>query len=416
VAEQPDYLWLPYTQMKGADPLPVARTEGVRIVLADGRSLVDGVASWWTACHGYNHPHLVAAIERQAREMPHVMLGGLVHGQAARLAARLARLLPGDLDHVFFSDSGSVAVEVALKTAVQYWQNCGQPGRTRFVCFPGAYHGDTLGAMSVCDPAEGMHRLLGGYVPSQIVAPLPLDRGSAAELDRILAANGADVAAVIVEPLVQAAGGMRFHSAECLAEIARVAARHGVLFIADEIATGFGRTGSMFAIEQAGVVPDIICLGKALTGGTMALAATVARRHVYEAFRGDSPDLALMHGPTFMGNPLACAAANASLDLFETNPRLAQVAAIEAGLRQGLAPCRGPSGVADVRVKGAIGAVELAEAPDPRRLRDRFVAAGVWVRPLGRVVYLTPPFTIERRDLDRLTDAVVAAVADRAER
>jgi adenosylmethionine-8-amino-7-oxononanoate aminotransferase len=407
-----DHLWLPYAQMRGASALAVARTEGSRIVLADGRALIDGIASWWTACHGYNHPHIVGAIERQAREMPHVMLGGLVHEQATRLAGRLAALLPGDLDHVFFSDSGSVAVEVALKMAVQYWRNRGAPGRRRFVCFPGAYHGDTLGAMAVCDPEDGMHRALAGYVPRQIVAPLPADRASADALDRALAAARHEIAAVIVEPLVQAAGGMRFHSPACLAEIARLARRHDVLLIADEIATGFGRTGTMFACEQAGVVPDIVCLGKALTGGALGLAATVARRHVFAAFLGDDPGCALMHGPTFMANPLACAAANASLDLFEREPRLAEVAGIAGFLAEALAPCRALPAVADVRVMGAIGVVELARAPDVARLRRRFVAEGVWLRPFGRVVYLMPPFTIAEPDLARLAGAVAEVVGE----
>jgi adenosylmethionine-8-amino-7-oxononanoate aminotransferase len=412
VADPLDHLWLPYTQMQGASALSVARTEGTRIVLADGRALIDGIASWWTACHGYNHPHIVASIERQARAMPHVMLGGLVHEQAVRLAGRLAAALPGDLDHVFFSDSGSVAVEVALKMAVQYWRNRGAPERTRFVSFPGAYHGDTLGAMAVCDPDDGMHHALAGYVPRQIVAPLPIDRAAAAALDRALAAGRQEIAGVIVEPLVQAAGGMRFHSPGCLAEIARLARKHDALLIADEIATGFGRTGTMFACEQAAVVPDIVCLGKALTGGALGLAATVARRHVFEAFLGDEPGCALMHGPTFMANPLACAAANASLDLFEREPRLEQVANIAAYLTEALAPCRGLAAVADVRVKGAIGVVELARTPDLARLRRRFVEEGVWLRPFGTVVYLMPPFTIAEPDLARLADAVVTVVGE----
>jgi adenosylmethionine-8-amino-7-oxononanoate aminotransferase len=412
VADPLGHLWLPYTQMHGASALSVARTDGTRIVLADGRELIDGIASWWTACHGYNHPHIVDAIERQARAMPHVMLGGLVHDQAIRLAGRLAAMLPGDLDHVFFSDSGSVAVEVALKMAVQYWRNRGAPERTRFVCFPGAYHGDTLGAMALCDPDDGMHRALAGYVPRQIVAPLPTDRAAAAALDRAIAAGRQEIAGVIVEPLVQAAGGMRFHPPECLAEIARLARQHDVLLIADEIATGFGRTGTLFACEQAPVVPDIVCLGKALTGGALGLAATVARRHVFEAFLGDEPGRALMHGPTFMANPLACAAANASLDLFEREPRLVQVANISAHLAEALAPCRDLPAVADVRVKGAIGVVELARAPDVALLRRRFVEEGVWLRPFGRVVYLMPPFTIAGPDLARLADAVVTVVGE----
>jgi adenosylmethionine---8-amino-7-oxononanoate aminotransferase len=407
------YLWLPYSQMKtDAPPLPVVATEGTRIMLADGRELVDGIASWWTACHGYNHPHIRHAVARQLKAMPHVMFGGLVHEQAVRLARRLCALLPGDLEHVFFSDSGSVAVEVALKMAVQFWLNRGVHGRSKFLAFHGAYHGDTFATMAVCDPEEGMHKSFAGALPQNIIADLPRDEESATRFAALVERHADELAAIIVEPLVQGAGGMIFHAPDVLAAIRRLADRHDLLLIFDEIFTGFGRTGSMFACHAAGIVPDIICLSKALTGGTMALAATVARRHVFEAFWSDDPAHALMHGPTYMANALACAAANASLDLFETEPRLAEVAAIEADLKAGLEPCRGLRGVKDVRVKGAIGVVELAAKPDLKRMRQRFVELGVFVRPFGRVVYLTPAFTIDAMDLKCLTDAVLTAVGE----
>jgi adenosylmethionine-8-amino-7-oxononanoate aminotransferase len=406
-------VWMPYCQMAIApEPLHVVRTEGVHLLLADGRRLIDGCASWWTACHGYNHPHIRSSVEQQLEKMPHVMLGGLVHEPVRSLAQRLAALLPGDLDHVFFSESGSVAVEVALKMALQYWLNRGERRRRRFACFRHAYHGDTFAAMSVCDPEEGMHALFRGVLAEQLVLDIPATASERAAFERALAANSPELAGLIIEPLVQCAGGMKVHSAETLAYIVASARRHGLLVIFDEIATGFGRTGTLFACEQAQVVPDIITLGKALTGGTLPLAATVARRHVYEAFLSTDPSKALMHGPTFAGNALACAAANASLDLFETEPRLEQVAAIEAQLKAGLERCRASPGVADVRVKGAIGVVELKRPPDLDALRARFAEIGVWVRPLGNVVYLMPPFTIGAVDLEKLIDAVVAVVAE----
>jgi adenosylmethionine-8-amino-7-oxononanoate aminotransferase len=397
--------------MRGAEPpLEVASADRVRLHLADGRTLIDGIASWWTMCHGYGHPHLTRAIAQQAQRLPHVMFAGLTHAPAESLARRLARLLPGDLDHVFFSDSGSVAVEVALKMAVQYWLNRGVAGRTAFVAFRDGYHGDTLGAMSVTDPESGMHARLAGYVPGQLTARLPVDDVTAASFEALLAGNAGRVAAVILEPLVQGAGGMRFHDARTLARVAEICRRQDQLLILDEIMTGFGRTGTLFACEQADVVPDIICLSKALTGGTLSLAATVARRHVFEAFLSDDPSAALMHGPTFMANPLACAAANASLDLFEREPRLTQVARIERGLTDGLAPCSAVPGVVDVRVKGAIGVVQFDSRVDTRLLRAAFVDRGVWLRPFGDIVYLTPSFTIEPADLARLCQAVVEVV------
>lgn len=415
----PDHLWLPYTQMATAPaPLTAVATHGVRIRLADGRELIDGISSWWTACHGYNHPHIRAAVERQLAAMPHVMFAGLVHEPALRLAARLAALLPGDLERVFFTESGSVAIEVALKMARQYWANRGQPARRRIVYFRHAYHGDTFATMALCDPTDGMHTLFADAMPREIMAELPTDEASRAAFEQLLAQHADEVAAVIIEPLVQGAGGMQMHDAQTLADIAAACARHQVLLIADEIMTGFGRSGNLFACDAAArlthATPDIICLSKALTGGTLPLAATVARRHVFAAFLGDDPAAALMHGPTYMANPLACAAANASLDLFESEPRLAQVAAIEAQLNAQLAPCRAMAGVADVRVKGAIGVVELSGAIDLDALRRRFVESGVWLRPFGKVVYLMPPFVIAPDDLATLTGAVVQVLGERA--
>jgi adenosylmethionine---8-amino-7-oxononanoate aminotransferase len=409
-----EHVWLPYAQMKTArPPLPVVRTEGCRIVLAGGRELVDGIASWWTACHGYNHPHIRAAAERQLGEMPHVMLGGLVHAPALTLARRLATLLPGDLERVFFSESGSVAVEIAMKMAVQYWINRGRQGRRRFVAFRGGYHGDTTGAMAVSDPESGMHALFHGLLPEQFIVELPRDDASMEALERLLERHAGEIAALIVEPLVQGAGGMKFHDVEVLRRLRAAADRHDVLLVADEIFTGFGRTGSLFACAAAGVVPDIVALSQAITGGTLPLAATVARRHVFDAFWSDEPSRALMHGPTYMGNALACAAANASLDLFEREPRLVQVAAIARALEEGLAPCRDLAGVKDVRVMGATGVVELERIDNVDALRARFVEAGVFVRPFGATVYLTPAFTISADELAMLTGAVVKVLRGR---
>lgn len=407
-----DHLWLPYAQMKTAPaPLPVVRSEGCRLFLADGRVLIDGIASWWTACHGYNHPHIAAALARQAAAMPHVMFAGLVHEPAAVLAARLAALLPGDLERVFFSESGSVAVEIALKIARQYWRNRGQ-ARGKFLAFRNGYHGDTAGTMAVSDPASGMHGRAGEFLPAQIFADLPRDAASAARLDDLLAHAARDIAAIVIEPLVQGAGGMIFHDGETLRRVRDAADRHDILLIADEIFTGFGRTGTMFACAAAGIVPDIVTLSKALTGGVLPLAATVARRHVFDAFLSDDAEAALMHGPTFMANALACAAANASLDLFTSEDRLGQVAAIEEVLHRDLAPCRSLRGVRDVRVKGAIGVVELEHIADLAALRRRFVAEGVWIRPFGNVVYLTPSFTIDADALGTLTGAIRRVLAD----
>ncbi|HUO55119.1 MAG TPA: adenosylmethionine--8-amino-7-oxononanoate transaminase [Rhodoblastus sp.] len=404
------HVWLPYTQMWTArQPLEAVSTEGALIRLKDGRELIDGIASWWTACHGYNHPHILKALHAQLETMPHVMFGGLVHEPALRLAERLAQKTPGDLSHVFFVDSGSVAVEVAMKMAVQYWLNRGE-SRPRMVSFRYGYHGDTMACMSVCDPDESMHALFKDYLPKQILAELPVDEASENVFDDLLTCNKGQIAAVLIEPLVQGAGGMKFHSAKTLRRVSEACRRHGLLLIADEIFVGFGRTGTLFAGEQAGIVPDILCLGKGLTGGALSLAATLARPHVYEAFLSDDPVRALMHGPTFMANPLACAAANASLDLFESEPRLAQVARIAAQLNEGLAPCRDIPGVVDVRVKGAIGVVQCEKLGDAAALRQNFAERGLWIRPFGDIVYLTPAFTISEAQLAALTSAICSTL------
>jgi adenosylmethionine---8-amino-7-oxononanoate aminotransferase len=412
------HLWLPYTQMQNApEPLRAARTAGSRIILDDGRELIDAVASWWTACHGYNHPHIVMAMEKQLHAMPHVMFGGLVHEPAEKLAARLAVMLPGPLNRVFFADSGSVAVEVAMKMAVQFGLNQGQTGRTRFLSFRDGYHGDTLGAMSVTDPDEGMHALFRGYLPEQVIAPIPRDEASTASFRKLLDDHRHEIAAIIVEPLVQCAGGMKVHDSATLKTIADAAKDAGALLICDEIAVNFGRAGTLFAHTQACIAPDIICLGKALTGGTINLAATVATADVFDAFLSDRADAALMHGPTYMSNPLACAAANASLDLFDTEPRLRQVAAIEAQLKRELASLASIPGVVDIRVKGAIGAVQVANLHDLDWLKAQFVDAGIWLRPFGNVIYTMPPFTITSAELSAITGAmsdILPRWADRA--
>jgi len=407
------HIWLPYTQMKTAlPPLAADRTHGSRIVLADGRALVDGIASWWTAVHGYNHPHIAGAIRAQAEKMPHVMLGGLVHEQVLTLAARLCALAPGGMERVFFSDSGSVAVEVAMKMAVQYWLNRNIRGRTKFLAFRGGYHGDTLGTMAVCDPDEGMHNLFTGVLPEHHVIDLPRDEASIAAFDAFLERHAHALAGILVEPLVQGAGGMLFHDPAVLQRLREAADKYELLLIFDEIFTGFGRTAAMFACQHAGVAPDIMTVGKALTGGALPLAATLATARVFDAFWSDDPGHALMHGPTYMGNALACAAANASLDLFEREDRIVQAYEIGVALAAGLAPCLGMRGVRDVRVRGAIGVVELERIADMNALKAALVAQGVWVRPFRNIVYLTPALTTDPDDLATLTRAVVRVVGE----
>jgi adenosylmethionine-8-amino-7-oxononanoate aminotransferase len=407
------HVWLPYTQMKrAAAALPAVATQGTRIHLADGHEIVDGIASWWTACHGYNHPHIAAALEKQLRAMPHVMLGGFNHEPAMTLATRLSKILPGDLNHVFFADSGSVAVEVALKMAVQYWLNRGEKDRHRFVSFRYGYHGDTIGAMSICDPDEGMHRLFGGILPQQHVVDLPRTKDELNTFESFLQRHQKELAGVVIEPLVQGAGGMKFHDGETLAAIHRLTKKHGLLFIADEVMTGFGRTGTLFACEQARLTPDIICIGKGLTGGAITLAATVTSDEVYQAFFSDDPLAALMHGPTYMANPLACAAANASIDLFRSEPRLEQVAALEKKLTDGLEACRQIPGVIDLRAKGAIGVVQVERLRKLNWMQARFLEEGVWIMPYGDIVYLAPAFNIEDDDLGALTGAIERVLSE----
>lgn len=409
------HLWHPYTS--ATNPLPVyeaVAARGTRIRLRDGRELVDGMASWWCAVHGYSHPRLVGALQEQAARMAHVMFGGLTHNPAVRLAERLLPLLPPGLEHVFWADSGSVAVEVALKMALQYQQARGETRRTRFLAPRGGYHGDTFGAMSVCDPVNGMHSLFTGMLTRQIFVErpscrfdAPFDPACMAAVEAALAEHGPAVAAVILEPVVQGAGGMWFYHPEYLRRLRRLCDQHGVLLVFDEIATGFGRTGRFFAAEWAGVSPDILCIGKALTGGTMTLSAAVATAAVARGISARGG--VFMHGPTFMGNPLACAVAGASLDLLLESPWRERVAALEQWLSQGLAPCRALPGVADVRVLGGIGVVETQRPVDMARLQAFFVSQGVWIRPFGRLMYLMPPYTVSEEDTRRLTAAVVAA-------
>jgi len=411
----PEHLWLPYTQMAiETPPLEAVATQGARIRLKDGRELIDGISSWWTACHGYNHPHIQDAVTRQLESFPHIMFGGFVHEPAIRLADRLIALLPPGMARVFFSESGSVAIEIALKLAVQYWVNRGETGRDRFVGFRRGYHGDTLAAMAVSDPLVGFHdrKHFSSYIPEHFFTEIPKNETDAGAFEDFLSQNRSKIAGVVVEPLMQAVGGMRFHSAESLRRIAEACTRQGVLFIADEVATGFGRLGALFACEEAGVTPDILCLSKALTGGTLPLAATVASAEIFDAFFAPDPEKAFLHGPTFMANPLACAAANASLDLFEREPRLEQVAAMAAHFQTALEPCRALPGVCDVRVKGAVGVVQLEGEVDHDWLRGRFIEEGVWIRPFGDMVYLMPPFVIEEAELGRLTDAIVKVVGE----
>ncbi|MCP4001095.1 MAG: adenosylmethionine--8-amino-7-oxononanoate transaminase [Gammaproteobacteria bacterium] len=406
------HIWHPYTSITNPLPTyPVKSASGSRLTLEDGTELIDGMSSWWCAIHGYNHPVLNAAAETQLGKMSHVMFGGLTHEPAIRLARQLVELTPDPLQYIFFSDSGSVSVDVALKMALQFWHNQGRPEKHRMLTVYGGYHGDTFGAMSVCDPITGMHKLFSGAVNKHLFAPRPepqfgstLTATDLEPIQQLLETHNNEIAAMILEPIVQGAGGMWFYSAEYLNAVAQLCKKYDVLLILDEIATGFGRTGKLFASEHAGITPDIMCLGKALTGGYMSLAATLCNERVRDGISAN--DGILMHGPTFMANPLACNIASASIDLLLKSDWQQKVATIEQQLTHELGKYCSHDAVADIRVLGAIGVVELHKQIDIAEAQKAFVAAGVWIRPFGKLAYLMPPYTINTTDLSKLTSAI----------
>jgi len=411
-------LWHPYASATDiAEIFPVVAAQGVRLQLADNRQLIDGMASWWCAIHGYNHPALNRAVGQQLADMSHVMFGGLTHPAAITLARLLIELTPDSLDRVFFSDSGSVAVEVALKMAVQYWYSVGQPKKQKLLALRNGYHGDTFGAMSVCDPDTGMHHLFGDVLAKHYFAPAPtqgfdkpLDDSELNAVEEIFARHHEELAAVIVEPVVQGAGGMRFYSPQYLVKLRALCDEYNIVLVFDEIATGFGRTGKMFALEHAQVEPDILCLGKALTGGYMTLAATLCNRRI-SAGISEGEAGAFMHGPTFMANPLACAVAIASIELLLAQPWQRNIQQLNKWLSAGLAPAENLPGVADVRTLGAIGVIELHEPVDMKTVQPMFVERGVWVRPFGKLVYTMPSYIMSTEDVATLTEAMVDTVA-----
>ncbi|MCU7835204.1 MAG: adenosylmethionine--8-amino-7-oxononanoate transaminase [gamma proteobacterium symbiont of Taylorina sp.] len=409
-----DHIWHPYTSM--TKPLPtylVESAQGVKIKLADGRELIDGMSSWWSAIHGYNHPVLNSAIEQQLKKMSHIMFGGLTHQPAITLAKKLVDITSASLQHVFFSDSGSVSVEVAIKMAIQYWHAQGKKDKHRLLTVRQGYHGDTFAAMSVCDPVNGMHSMFKGILAEQIFAPAPecLPDGSSNihKVEELLQKNHLSIAAVIIEPIVQGAGGMRFYCQQYLQDLRALCNQYNVLLILDEIATGFARTGTLFAYEQADIEADILCVGKALTGGYLSLAATMTTTKIAQGISADGSGV-LMHGPTFMANPLACQVANSSIDLLLQSSWAEKIQQIENQLMKELMPCSELAMVRDVRVKGAIGVVELKEPVDLKQIQEKLVEQGVWIRPFNQLVYIMPPYIIETDELSKLTSAIVSVL------
>ena len=413
------HIWHPYSSMINPPPMfPVESASGVRLRLSDGRELIDGMASWWSVVHGYNHPALNRAAHEQIDRMSHVMFGGLTHSPAIELSRKLVEMTPVGLERVFLADSGSVSVEVALKMAIQYWHARGKPAKHRMISLRNGYHGDTFGAMSVCDPVNGMHELFSGVLAQQVFAPrpetgfeAPFEPADIAELERLLQHHQHELAALILEPIVQGAGGMRFYSPEWLRHARALCDRYEVLLIADEIATGFGRSGELFACNHAGISPDILCLGKALTGGSRTLAPTLATADIAHTISAGGAGC-FMHGPTFMANPLACAVALESLNQLEQQDWRAQVRRLEAGLKRGLEPARALASVADVRVLGAIGVIERHEPVTLAQVQPMFVDRGVWVRPFGRLVYVMPAYIMSDEDLATLTAAMVGVMQE----
>jgi len=411
------HIWHPYTSIDNPlDVFLVDTAEGVRIRLQDGRELIDGMASWWSVIHGYNNPHLTSTLQGQAAKLAHVMFGGLTHGPAIELARLLINIVPDGLDRIFFCDSGSVAVEVAMKMAIQYSYSLGQSAKNRFLTIKSGYHGDTFHAMAVCDPVNGMHQLYQGILPRYFFADMPncrfsddWDETDISSFTSLLAEHHQSICAVILEPIVQGAGGMRFYHPEYLRQVRKLCDRYEVLLIADEIATGFARTGELFGCDHAGIAPDILCLGKALTGGYMSFAAVLATAEVGHVISRGEPGV-FMHGPTFMANPLACSVAIRSVKLLLESDWRSNIRRIATGLEKGLADCRRLDGVRDVRVLGAIGVVELTEPVMMARIQKRFVDNGVWVRPFGRLVYIMPPYVICDEDLQTLTKAICRVI------